>query len=125
MKHEASAMHQLAPLPSFTAEAVEALEAAAERATHARARNTIRAYKADLADFDAFCALTGFPPAITAPVVCAYIDQLARRGAKVSTIRRRLAALNARLRGGNLPALSLREEPLASVMRGIRREVGE
>jgi integrase len=53
-----------------------------------------------------------------------YLDQLARKGAKVSTLRRRLAAINFRLRSEGRPAVSIREEPLASVWRGIARDIG-
>lgn len=110
-----------AALPATTEEAIRQ---AGERAKAARAANTLRAYRADWADFDAACAALGLPGEITAEVVAVYIDQLARRGAKVSTIRRRIAALNTRLRMQGRDALKSREEPLASVLRGIRREIG-
>lgn len=110
--------------PHLPAETRAAFEQAADRAKHARARNTVRAYKADLADFEAFCERLALPYSATAPIVATYLDQLARMGAKVATIQRRLAAINSSLRGQGLPALSVREEPLASVMRAIRRDIG-
>lgn len=104
--------------------AVEAIRQAADRARNARAQNTLRAYQSDLRDFEAACAALGLPSEPTAETVAVYIDQLARRGAKVSTIRRRIAAINIRRRAAKAEPLSVREEPLASVLRGIRREIG-
>lgn len=109
-------------LPALTAE--EAVRQAAERARAARSTNTLRAYQSDWRDFEAACNALGLPADPTAETVSLYIDQLARRGAKVSTIRRRIAALNTKRRTEKLEPLSVREEPLASVLRGIRREIG-
>jgi len=109
-------------ISSVTAE--DAAKQAAERARNARAANTVRAYQADWRDFEAACAALLIPENPTAETVAIYIDQLARRGAKVSTIRRRIASLNTWRRIHKLEPLSVREEPLASVLRGIRREIG-
>lgn len=111
-----------ASLPAVTTE--DAIRQAAQRARNARAPNTLRAYKADWQDFEAACETLGLPIDPTAETVSIYIDQLARRGAKVSTIRRRIASINTKRRAGKLEPLSVREEPLASVLRGIRREIG-
>ncbi len=108
-------------LPAATEEAVRL---AGDRARSARAPNTRRAYEADWRDFEATCAGLSLPARPDAPTVAVYIDQLARRGAKVSTIRRRIAALNTRRRLDGQEPLSTREEPLASVLRGIRRDIG-
>jgi len=102
----------------------EVVQLAAERARRSRSDNTHRAYKSDWADFEAACAEFGLPPIPRAGAAAIYLDQLARRGAKVATLRRRLAAINARLRSRAAEPLSLRTEPLASVWRGIQREVG-
>jgi integrase len=102
----------------------EVVRQAADRARASRANNTLRAYRSDWADFLAFCQRVGFPATPSAEVVAVYIDQLARGGAKVSTIRRRIAAVNAQRRADKREPLSVRDEPLASVLRGIRREVG-
>lgn len=110
--------------PALPSTALEAAEQAAERARRARAANTLRAYRSDWRDFEAACARLGLPLETTPQVVAVYIDQLARAGAKVSTIRRRIAAINAHRRADGLPSLSVREEPLASVLRGIRRDIG-
>ena len=101
-----------------------AIADAADRARASNADNTRRAYRSDCADFEAWCASMGLSAEPSAATVAVYLDQLARAGAKVSTIRRRIAALNARLRANGLAAMSVREEPLASVLRGIRREIG-
>jgi integrase len=104
--------------------AADAIRLAGERARHSRADSTRRAYRSDWADFEAACARLGLPCEATAETVAVYIDQLARAGAKVATIRRRIAAINTRLRMAGQPSLSMRDEPLASVFRGIRRDVG-
>ena len=103
---------------------LKAAAAAAQRATAGRAEATRRAYASDWADFVAACAGLGVSPEPSSSLVAIYLDQLARAGAKVATIRRRVAAINARLRAAGRPALSVRDEPLASVLRGIRREIG-
>lgn len=103
---------------------VEAVEQAAERARQARADNTVRAYKSDWDDWTTACARLGMDQTPTSATVAVYIDQLARLGAKVSTIQRRISALNAHLRLKQMEPLSVRDEPLASVLRGIRREIG-
>ncbi|WP_366927730.1 tyrosine-type recombinase/integrase [Brevundimonas sp.] len=97
---------------------------AADRARRSRADSTRRAYDADWRDYIAACSRLGLPEAPTLAGVSIYLDQLARTGAKVSTIRRRLAAINYRLRMSGEPPFSARDEPLASVLLGIRREVG-
>ncbi|HET6196623.1 MAG TPA: site-specific integrase, partial [Acetobacteraceae bacterium] len=64
---------------------------AAERGA---ARNTLLAYQADLADFAAFAAARGHPPATCdAPVLQAYMAGLHRAGLAARTATRRLSAL--------------------------------
>jgi integrase len=113
-----------ANLAAYPVGLADVVHLAAERARRSRADSTRRAYRSDVADFDAACAALNLPADATAPVVAIYLDQLARRGAKVATLRRRLAALNGRLRSQGREPLSLREEPLASVWRGIQRDIG-
>jgi integrase len=110
--------------PALPASTEDAIRQAGERARAARAAATLRAYQSDWRDFEAACARLGFPADPTPEIVAVYIDQLARAGGKVSTIRRRIAALSARLRAQKREPLSVREEPLASVLRGIRRQIG-
>lgn len=102
----------------------EVASQAAERARSARSPNTFKAYEGDWVDFTGGCEALGLPVDPTGPVVSIYLDQLARRGAKMSTIQRRLAAINYRLRMSGSDALSARDEPLASVLQGIRRQIG-
>jgi len=97
---------------------------AADRARSARSPSTLRAYASDWLAFGRGCDQLGIPATPSPAVVSIYLDQLARRGAKMSTIRRRLAAINHRLRMAGSPALSARDEPLASVLQGLRRELG-
>lgn len=103
---------------------VRAIDLATDRARNSRAPNTRRAYESDWRDFLAACSELGLTPDPTPATLAVYIDQLARRGAKVSTIRRRLAAINTRLRLAGREAVTARAEPLASVLRGVRREIG-
>jgi integrase/recombinase XerD len=64
---------------------------AAERGA---ARNTLLAYQSDLADFAAFAAARGHPPATCeAPVLQAYMAGLHRAGLAARTATRRLSAL--------------------------------
>jgi len=98
---------------------------AAERARRSRADSTRRAYEADWRDYETACARFGLSERPSSASVSVYLDQLAREGAKISTIRRRLAAINYRLRLSGEAPLSAREEPLASVLLGIRRDISE
>lgn len=90
----------------------------------AKAANTIRAYRADWHDFSDWCSawhLTALP---ASPVTIArYLtDQAAIL--RVSTLQRRLSAINQAHRQKGYPAISLREEPLHSVWEGIKRSKG-
>ncbi|QTC90473.1 tyrosine-type recombinase/integrase [Brevundimonas goettingensis] len=109
---------------SLPSESTSPAALAADRARRSRAASTRRAYESDWRDYLSACRDFGLPERPTTASVAIYLDQLARRGAKVSTIRRRLAAVNYRLRMSGSPALSARDEPLASVLLGIRREIG-
>ncbi len=90
-----------------------------------KATNTIRAYRADLADFTLWCAdhdLTRLPAA--PETVALYISALAQAGARASTIQRRLSALSqAHQLVGYEPSPT--QAPLVrSTMAGIRRRLG-
>ena len=109
----------LAPLRSDT-------ERARAFAQQARAANTKRAYRADWADFTAWCDDRGVValPARTKTValyVAARSDALA-----LATLRRRLAAINQAhaARGHDKPARTT-EEPLHSVWAGLVREMSQ
>jgi site-specific recombinase XerD len=60
-----------------------------------KALNTIRAYKSDFKDFGAFCAKHNFKTLPTDPkIVSLYLTYLSGRGAKMSTLRRRLVSIS-------------------------------
>lgn len=81
--------------------------------------NSFEAYSSDLADFRAFCArLRIAPPAIDGACLTAYLEDLATREFRVTSQRRRLAAVRGFLRDlverGDLaknPALSVKLRP--------------
>ena len=106
-------------------------------ASQAKAANTKRAYRADWADFCAWCDSRGVPAAPATPeTVALYVASRAEvgpdgeggrptAGLKVSTLERRLSAINQAHRslGCEAPA-SRREEPLHSVWAGLVRTKG-
>lgn len=60
----------------------------------AQADATIRAYRADWKDWELWCRLTGNRPLPAHPVAVAlYLADVAQRGRKIGTIRRRVAAI--------------------------------
>lgn len=121
-------------LASALAEDADRARAFARAAT---AANTKRAYRADWADFCAWCDDRGLPALPASPeTVALYIasraevgppdeDERATAGLKVSTLERRLSAINQahRQTGHEAPA-SRRDEPLHSVWAGITRTKG-
>ena len=94
-------------------------------AAASKAPATLRAYRSDLADFADWCAEHRAEPAPASPMTIAlYLTALADAGAKVSTIRRRVAALSQahQLAGVEPPPTA---DPLVKVtMAGIRRTLG-
>ena len=121
-------------LPAPLAEDAERARAFARAAT---AANTKRAYRADWADFCAWCDSRSLPALPTTPeTVSLYIASRAElgpddadgrptAGLKVSTLERRLSAINQahRQTGHDAPA-SRRDEPLHSVWAGVTRTKG-
>ena len=114
--------------PVLAAEAAEATRYAAQ----ARSENTRRAYRADWADFTAWCDQRGAAalPA-DADVVTLYVVSRARAsagggpGLRVSTLTRRLAAISQAHKLAGYPSPASRQaEPLHSVWRGLVREKG-
>lgn len=116
--------------PAVRAPLRAAAEAARAFAEHARAPNTLRAYRSDWADFTAWCAARGLSalPA-SAEAVTLYVAERAsgagERALKVSTLERRLAAISQAHRacGYESPA-STKTEPLHSVWAGLVRVKG-
>ncbi|MDX1418401.1 MAG: site-specific integrase [Rubricoccaceae bacterium] len=127
-------MNPARPVPpgALTAPLAQDAEAARAFADAARAPNTLRAYRADWADFLAWCADRRVQPLpATTETVALYIAARARPDAEspplaVSTLARRLAAISQahKIAGYESPA-SRQREPLHSVWRGVVRERGE
>ena len=110
------------------AEAIEALrpvaEAARDYASHAKAENTLRAYRGDWRDFEGWTTAHGLEALPATPeTVALYAAALASR-AKVATIRRRLATISGahRAAGFDSPTSS---PAVRAVVSGIRREKGD
>jgi len=99
------------------------LSVARAYADQSQAESTRRAYAADLRDFEAFCrgsGLTSFPA--HPQTLAVYVAELASR-AKVSTIRRRLAAIAVQHRRAGLDSPAS-HRIVRDVVRGIAREKG-
>jgi site-specific recombinase XerD len=61
---------------------------------NSRANNTVRAYKSDFNDFELFCLQNGFKSLPSEPkIVCLYLTYLSTKGAKMSTLKRRLVSI--------------------------------
>jgi site-specific recombinase XerD len=101
------------------------LEAAQKYVRMATSKNTLRAYRADWADFCQWCEQHRLRPYPADPgAVGLYIAALAATH-KVSTITRRLAAIAWEHRNhGKTPPTSMRYAAISQVMRGIRRDKG-
>ncbi|GAB7192783.1 site-specific integrase [Kineococcus sp. NUM-3379] len=90
----------------------------------ARAANTMRGYRSDWREFTAWCADHSCVPLPAAPsTITGYLTGLARSGAKVGTMSRRLSALKFahRMQGLTDPTTHPR---VISVWEGIRRTHG-
>jgi integrase/recombinase XerD len=82
-------------------------------------RNSLDAYGADLRDFQSFCERGGVePPTLDARTLTAWLEELANRGFKVTSQRRRLAAVRGLVRAlvddatlASDPAATLRLRP--------------
>ena len=108
---------------SSTALATE-LTSALGYAGAARAPATVRAYRADMRTWEAWCAERSVSALPADPAaVAAYLAWLADAGRKVSTIERALVAISQahRTRGLVSPRA---HEAVRSVLKGIRRRVG-
>jgi site-specific recombinase XerD len=99
------------------------VEQAREYARRARSAATIRAYRTDWADFEAWCATQGASalPATPETVAC-YISSMADHH-KAATITRRLSAISQvhQIKGFESPT---KNELVRSVLKGIRRTIG-
>jgi site-specific recombinase XerD len=101
------------------------IEAAERYVAMSSSKNTLRAYRADWAHFEAWCRarrLWSFPaePA----TVGLYMAELAST-AKMATLMRRLAAISKRHRdAGRYSPCSMKYSAICDVLNGIRREKG-
>lgn len=66
----------------------------ADYVSRARSANTLRGYRSDWREFTAWCTTHGYEPVPAPPAaVSQYLTDLARHGAKVGTMSRRLSAI--------------------------------
>ncbi len=105
-----------------TFEAID--EKAREFIANSKASNTVQAYRKDWDHFVAWCADHGVDslPATTM-TVARYLTDI-QDAYKVSTLQRRLAAINAAHRAAEQDVFSTRLEPLHSLWQGIIRTKG-
>ena len=90
----------------------------------ARAANTMRGYRSDWREFTTWCAQHDTAPMPAAPsTVTGYLADLARAGAKVGTMSRRLSAIKFAHQLRNLPDPTANARVVA-VWEGIRRTHG-
>ena len=89
-----------------------------------KAKNTVRAYKSDFHDFGLFCAKNGFKSLPTEPkTVSLYLTYLSTKGAKMSTLSRRLVSLGVihKLKGHYLDT---KHPAIIENIMGIKRRKG-
>lgn len=86
--------------------------------------NTMRAYRADWAEFQAWCVARGRSPLPATPATVAnFASVLADAGKRVSTISRKLAAIRYYHRGAGHD-VPTDNAGVAAILKGIRRTVG-
>jgi len=89
-----------------------------------KASNTVRAYKSDFSDFGVFCAQNGFKSLPSEPkVVSLYLTHLSTKGAKMSTLKRRLVSIGVihKLKGHYLDT---KHPAIIENIMGIKRRKG-
>jgi site-specific recombinase XerD len=89
-----------------------------------KANNTIRAYRSDFKDFSAFCtnnSLKSLPS--DSKIVALYLTHLSSKGAKISTLRRRLVSIGVihKLKGHYLDT---KHPIIIENLMGIKRKIG-
>ncbi|MGH8613361.1 MAG: tyrosine-type recombinase/integrase [Gammaproteobacteria bacterium] len=119
---------KLLPAGTESFPAILALEkatgAAGVFARASKAASTLRSYRADAADFTAWCKRHGLEPLpASVDMLAAYLAHLANTGMKASSITRRCAGLRYMHRvAGYEPATN--SEAIKTVLAGIRRSLG-
>ena len=93
-------------------------------AARARSANTVKGYRSDWAEWTAWCASNGVDPMPADPIAMSkYLAELARHGAKVGTMSRRLSAIRFAEQAAGVTS-RLDDGIVASVWEGIRRTHG-
>lgn len=109
--------NRLALLADLTAQAADYQRASKSPAT-------LRAYRADWRDFTAWCASHGLVSLPASPdTLAGYLADLARHGAKVSTIGRRLSGISVAHQAAGLDSPT-HDKVTRATMQGIRRTLG-
>jgi integrase len=94
------------------------------RVRSSRSPSTWKAYAKDWEDFTRFCRASTREALPASPeTLSLYLESLAQKGKKVSTLNRRLAAISVRHKGEGLATPSS-SELVRSVLAGIRRDLG-
>jgi len=113
-----------APDPVALLDGVPLTPDEAEYVEAARAANTLRGYRSDWREFTSWCTQHAVEPMPAAPAtVTGYLSDLARHGAKVGTMSRRLSAIKFAHQLRNLPDPT-RNARVVAVWEGIRRTRG-
>jgi len=89
-----------------------------------KANNTVRAYKSDFKDFELFCVQNRFKIIPTEPkIVSLYLTHLSTKGAKISTLKRRLVSIGVihKLKGHYLDT---KHPAIIENIMGIKRRKG-
>jgi len=105
--------------------AIEQLvDAARVYAAAARSAGSAKAYASDVRLFGRWCTALGVNAFPAVPgTVALYAAELAQRGYRAATIRRRMIAIGAEHRRRNLP-VPTEHDQVREVLRGIRRSIG-
>ena len=91
---------------------------------NSKANNTIRAYKSDFKDFSFFCVKNGFKSLPTeSKIVSLYITYLSSKGAKISTLKRRLVSLGV-IHKLDRHYLDTKHPIIIENLMGIKRKIG-
>jgi site-specific recombinase XerD len=93
-------------------------------AAAAQAANTVKAYSSDWRDFEAWCRRYGLVALPASPAVAAlYLTSLAERGLKLSTVRRRAAAITRAHRVANASS-PIWDARVMTLLEGLSRTIG-
>jgi hypothetical protein len=106
------------------ADLADLVDAMDDYAAAAQALNTVKAYASDWRDFEAWCQRYQMVALPAAPAVAAlYLTSLARRGLKLSTVRRRAAAITRAHRTAGMHS-PIWDPRVVTLLEGISRTLG-